>query len=161
MPQKPSPHSRHVIAALMAATMTFTGCMVGPKYVRPPVEQPAGFKSPAPDGDQGTLTEEWWRLYKDAELDRLIAAANAANQTIHQAVARVDQARALARVAASFLYPTVTAGPTYTRERTSANRISTVTGQRVPAGATFNDWLLPADASYEEDSWGRVPRSLP
>src|SRR5262249_38226397 len=90
----------------------------------------------------------------------LIAAANAANQTIHQAVARVDQARALARVAASFLYPTVTAGPTYTRERTSANRISTVTGQRVPAGATFNDWLGAVDQGYEEDVWGRVRRSL-
>src|SRR5262249_61365800 len=100
MPQKPSPHSRHVIAALMAATMTCTGCMVGPKYVRPPVEQPGSFKSPAPGGDQGPLTEEWWRLYHDAELDRLIAAANSANQTIRQAVARVSQTRALARGAA-------------------------------------------------------------
>jgi multidrug efflux system outer membrane protein len=160
MPQKPSPRSRHVIAVLTAATVTFAGCTVGPKYVRPPVEQPARFKSPAPSGDPDALTEEWWRFYRDAELDRLIATANASNQTVREAVARVDQARALARVAASFLYPTVTLGAARTRQRTSANRDSLFTGLPVGRAATFNDWLVPLDLSYEIDVWGRVRGSL-
>jgi multidrug efflux system outer membrane protein len=134
--------------------------MVGPRYERPPVPQPPAFKSPAPDGEQPALSEEWWRLYANADLDALIATANAANQTLRQAVARVDQARALARVAASFLYPTVTAAPTYTRQRTSGDRVSAITGQPVAGAATFNDWLLPVDLSYEVDVWGRVRRSL-
>ena len=61
------------------------------------------------------IAPEWWRLYRDPDLDRLIATANASNQTLKQAVAAVDQARALARVAASYLAPTISANPTFTR----------------------------------------------
>jgi multidrug efflux system outer membrane protein len=146
-------------AAFSVAMAAAGGCMVGPRYVRPPIEPPASFKSPAPNGDQ-QVPEEWWRLYGDADLDRLIATANASNQTLRIAVARVDEARALARVAASYRYPTITAGGTYTRQRTSANRVSTITGQPVASSATFNDWLVPVDLSYEVDVWGRVRRSL-
>src|SRR5207253_774773 len=108
-----------------------------------PAEQPASFKSPAAGDDQRTVPEEWWRLYGNADLDSLIATANASNQTLRQAVARVDQARALARVAASYRYPTIAVSPTYTRQRTSGDRVSTVTAQPVASSATFNDWLVP------------------
>jgi outer membrane protein, multidrug efflux system len=149
-----------IVIALSAVLLTTAGCMVGPKYARPDVAQPAAFKSPAAGGNQAALREEWWRLYGNADLDALIATANDANQTLRQAVARVDQARALARVAASYRYPTITLDPTFTRQRTSGNRISPVTGQPVTGSATYNDWLVPADLSYELDVWGRVRRSL-
>ena len=145
--------------AFVAASLAAAGCMVGPRYVRPPVEPPPAFKAPGPTGDQ-QVPEEWWRLYADAELERLIAAANASNQTLRIAVARVDEARALARTAASYRYPTVTAGATYARQRTSGDRVSTISGQPVGGSATFNDWLVPVDLSYEVDVWGRVRRSL-
>src|SRR5258705_13150150 len=87
------------VAAVTLATAMFTGCAVGPKYARPAVEQPPSFKSPAPEGEP-VLSEAWWQLYRDAQLDELIATATASNQTIRQAVARVDEARALAHVAA-------------------------------------------------------------
>jgi outer membrane protein, multidrug efflux system len=149
--------------------------MVGPDYKRPPVAEPAGFKSsldPARDdperaeGSQAAnasaplIAPQWWRLYREPELDRLIATANASNQTLQQAVAAVDQARALARVARSYLAPTISADPTFTRQRTSANRRSTITGQAVGVGATFNDWLVPIDLTYEIDVWGRIRRGL-
>jgi multidrug efflux system outer membrane protein len=146
--------------ALLAVTLTAAGCMVGPSYVRPPLEPPASFKSPPPSGNGSVVPQEWWRLYGDTDLDRLIATADASNQTLRQAVARVDQARALARVAASYRYPTITVSGTYARQRTSANRVSTITGQPVASSATFNDWLVPVDLSYEVDVWGRVRRSL-
>jgi multidrug efflux system outer membrane protein len=72
----------------------------------------------------------------------------------------VDQARALARIAGSYLAPTISANPTFTRQRTSANRKSTISGQPVEVGATFNDWLVPIDLTYEIDVWGRVRRGL-
>jgi multidrug efflux system outer membrane protein len=147
------------LAALTVAGATLSGCMVGPKYARPEVEQPAAFKSPTTPGD-AAIPAEWWRLYGVPDLDALIATANTSNQTLQQAVARVDQARALARVAASYRYPTIAVSATYTRQRTSGNRVSTVTGQPVASNATFNDWLVPVDLSYEADVWGRVRRSL-
>jgi multidrug efflux system outer membrane protein len=75
-------------------------------------------------------------------------------------VAAVDQARALARVARSFLVPTISANPTFTRERTSPNRRSIISGQPVGVSATFNDWLVPVDLTYELDVWGRIRRGL-
>jgi multidrug efflux system outer membrane protein len=134
--------------------------MVGPNYARPEVEQPAHFKSQA-DGDPApAIAREWWQLYADPELDRLITTASISNQTLRQAVARVDEARALARVAASFLFPTISTTPSFAHTRFSANRDSTITGRRVQQGVTINDWLIPFDLSYELDVWGRVRRSF-
>ena len=82
---------------------------------------PPAFKSPAPagDGEVAAIPPEWWRVYQDARLDELITAANASNQTLRQAIARVDEARALARVAASFRYPAISLDPTVSRQRLS------------------------------------------
>src|SRR5207247_7794709 len=99
------------LAALSSISILAGGCMVGPNYVRPAVEQPTGFKS-QPAGEAGApIAPDWWRLYADSELERLIATAQASNQTLRQAVARVDEARALARVAGSYLYPTISLDP--------------------------------------------------
>jgi multidrug efflux system outer membrane protein len=160
MPRTPFPQSGCVLAVLMVASVTMAGCLVGPKYARPPVEQPAGFKSPAPGGEQVAIPEEWWRLYRDPDLDELIATANASNQTLRQAVARVDEARALARVAASYRYPTITLNPAVSRQRLSGNRASALTGAPVQRAATISDWIVPVDLTYEVDVWGRVRRSL-
>src|SRR5256712_1524908 len=152
--------SSAVLAALWAVCIMAGGCMVGPNYARPAVDQPAHFKSQADSEAAPDIAREWWQLYGDPELDRLIATATASNQTLRQAVARVDEARALARVAASFLFPTISTNPSFTHLRTSGNRDSTITGRRVQQGVTVNDWLIPFDLTYELDVWGRVRRSF-
>jgi outer membrane protein, multidrug efflux system len=134
--------------------------MVGPDYVRPAVEQPPHFRSQADNEAAPTIAKEWWRLYGDPELDQLIATASASNQPLRQAVARVDEARVLARVAGSYLYPTISLDPTYTRLTTSANRDSTRTGRRQGQVVTINDWFIPVNLTYEIDVWGRVRRSF-
>jgi multidrug efflux system outer membrane protein len=149
---------RLVLASL--AVVSVAGCAVGPNYARPPLEEPALFKSGGTGEPAPPIMTDWWRLYSDSELDQLIASAHATNQTLRQAVARVDQARALARVAGSFLYPTISADPSYSRTRYSGNRRSTITGQKVQSGRTLNDWRIPFDLTYEIDVWGRVRRSF-
>src|SRR5258706_6001648 len=135
--------------ALAALGVALPGCLVGPKYARPAIEQPTGFKSlattqPTTQATTQAATQpmptDWWRMYRDPQLDELIASAHESNQTLRQAVARVDQARALAHVAASFQLPTVTADPNYTRTRTSANRASVITGKPVGISSVSNDW---------------------
>jgi multidrug efflux system outer membrane protein len=161
MPRHLFPASRILgLATGLAAAVAVTGCMVGPKYARPPVEQPAAFKSPAPGGEPAAIPEEWWRLYREPDLDGLIATANASNQTLRQAVAQVEQARALARVAASYRAPTITLDPSVSRQRLSGNRPNQLTGAPVQNSTTVNDWLVPFDLTYEVDVWGRVRRAL-
>jgi len=139
---------RVFLTALSTVAVMAAGCAVGPNYVRPAVDQPARFKSQPADNAAPLIAPEWWKLYNDPELDQLIASAQASNQTLRQAVAAVDQARALARVARSYLYPSVAFNLNVLRERLSANRVSTITGLKVPNGTTISDWLMPFDLTY-------------
>jgi outer membrane protein, multidrug efflux system len=148
------------LAALACVCVFVAGCMVGPNYKRPPVEQPLQFKSDATGASAPPVQADWWQLYTDPDLDNLIATAQASNQTLQQAVARVDQARALARVAGSFLYPTITADPSYSRTWYSLNRKSANTGNRVTQRITLDNFAIPIDLSYELDVWGRVRRTI-
>jgi outer membrane protein, multidrug efflux system len=157
--RKPSASARSLGVGVSLLAMTTAACMVGPTYSRPAVEQPPAFKSELPPPAVEIPENAWWELYADPELEGLIAAANVSNQTLRQAVARVDQARALARVAGSFLYPSVSVNPAFSRTRLSGTRASPTTGQPVTGAATINDWIIPADLSYEIDVWGRVRRS--
>lgn len=141
--------------------LALAGCEVGPNYSRPSVEQPGAFKSDVTTNQPAqAIPAQWWRLYRDDQLNQLVATANESNQNIRQAIARVDQARALSHVAASYLLPTITGDPSYTRTRISANQPSTLTGQPIGKSVVFNDWQVPFDLQYEIDVWGRVRRSV-
>jgi multidrug efflux system outer membrane protein len=154
------PSNNILLGALLSLAIVLPGCEVGPNYSRPKVEQPAEFKSQAATQPVPRISAQWWRLYHDAELDQLIATANQSNQSLRQAVARLDQARALARVAASYLLPTVTGNPSFARARTSTNSPSTITGQPTGKSVAYSDWQIPFDLTYEIDIWGRVRRSV-
>jgi multidrug efflux system outer membrane protein len=156
--------ARDILVRLRAlvplAVVALSGCAVGPNYARPKVEQPAAFKSRPTTQTASAIPVEWWQLYDDPQLHRLVTMADESNQNLRQAVARVDQARALARVAASFIMPTVTADPALTRTRTSVNQPSFGSGKPLGKSSTFNTWQIPFDLSYEVDVWGRVRRSI-
>ncbi len=160
-----------------AAAMLFS-CEVGPNYQRPKLEVPATFKSDRPTSTRAAtgpatapatqISREWWRLFHDTELTTLELGAIQNNQNLRAAVARVLEARAAARITKSAFYPTVTADPSFTRARSSANaeRGSTPTGaplvvgnNRTNTARTTSDFELPATLSYEVDVWGRIRRS--
>lgn len=149
-----------IASALAVGLATLTGCMVGPKYHTPVAPTPSQFKE---GGTPGSGTPEiaysdWWRVFKDPELARLETEADAANQDIKLAIARVEQAEASARYARSFLFPTISLGASAGRTREAQNRPNN--GNTGGLAATYNDFQLPAFLSYEVDAFGRVRRSL-
>ena len=91
-------------------------------------------------------------------LARLETVADAANQDIKLAMARVEQAEAGSRVARSFLFPTISLGASASRTREALNRPNN--GNTGGRSATYNDFQLPAFLSYEVDAWGRVRHSI-
>lgn len=147
-------------AVLTVSLLSLTGCMVGPKYHQPTPSVPANFKEGgAPQsGTPEIAYSDWWRVFNDPELARLEAEAEAANQDIKLAMARVEQAEAGARYARSFLFPTISLGAGASRTREAQNRPNN--GNTFGKAATFNDLQLPAFLSYEVDVFGRVRRSL-
>src|SRR5579862_6182946 len=152
-----------ITAALGLGLVTLTGCMVGPKYRTPVAPAPSQFKE---GGTPGSGTPEiaysdWWRVFKDPELSGLETAADAANQDIKLAIARVEQAEAGARYARSFLFPTISLGASAGRTREAQNRPNNgFNGNTNGTPATYNDFQFPAFLSYEVDAWGRVRSSL-
>jgi hydrophobe/amphiphile efflux-1 (HAE1) family protein/NodT family efflux transporter outer membrane factor (OMF) lipoprotein len=150
-----------VLVLLLAIAPASAGPLtIGPDYKRPTNAVPSSYKAvdlgtwkegkPLDDVPKGT----WWELFGDSTLNELERQAVGANQELKAAVARVDQARATARVARSEFFPNLNFDPSFTRQRFSPN-------QEPSFGAfTANNISVPLDLSYEIDIWGRVRRSF-
>jgi NodT family efflux transporter outer membrane factor (OMF) lipoprotein len=138
-------------AALLSA------CSFAPRYHEPstppspPSYQEAGDWQTAQPAD-AQPRGPWWSLYQDPVLDTLEGKIAVANQDLKAALARLDQARAQTRIARAGEFPTITAGPAVTRERTSRN--GPEYNPTLPI--IHNDFLATADLSYELDVWGRI-----
>lgn len=138
---------RNAVAAALAIALA--ACSFAPKYERPPAELPQAWR--APDGTP-MPADRWWRLFGDPVLDQLVDEALANNQDLALAVARVDEARALARVAQSPLYPSVVGGASVARQRASQRSDFFFPG--VPVYST--NYRATLDVAYEIDLWGRL-----
>jgi multidrug efflux system outer membrane protein len=133
---------------------------VGPNYHRPSVPEAREFS----DAQLGTWKEatpadaiargNWWTVFNDPTLDDLERQAAANNQDLKAAVARVTQARALARSAKADFFPSLSFDPSASRGRFSDNTLNPIPHR------IGNDFRVPVDLSYEIDFWGRVRRSF-
>src|SRR5947209_1310629 len=101
------------VFAIALALIGSAACMVGPKYHTPSAPVPSQFKegTSANNGNANSIGySNWWIVFNDPELDRLEKQADAANQDVKAAVARVDQAQAFLKTSRSYLFPTISAG---------------------------------------------------
>lgn len=96
----------------------------------------------------------WWRVFNDPHLDALEAVAESRNQDLKAAAARVEQARAVARISRADLFPSLRGSGSFTRYRTSGNAASPVDFP-IPSFQA-QQWQTPLDLSYELDLWGKV-----
>ena len=102
-----------------AALMLLSGCMIGPKYVRPTAPVPTAYKESA-DWKIATpqdeiIRGEWWKIFNDTQLDALEAQVNISNQNIAEAQAQYAQAYALVEASRSSFFPTLGVTSSYTR----------------------------------------------
>lgn len=133
---------------------------VGPDYHSPATAVPGAYKA----AQLGSWKEGrpldtvpkggWWELFHDPELNSLETRALQSNQNLKGAIARVDQARATARLARADLLPSLSLVPAYARQRYSPNQEPSF------GSITANTFSVPLDLSYEIDLWGRVRRGF-
>jgi NodT family efflux transporter outer membrane factor (OMF) lipoprotein len=147
-------------SVLILAALPLTGCAVGPKYKTPAVPVPPAYKEAAnwktaQPNDQN-LGGNWWEIFSDPQLNSLEQQINVSNQNLKAAVAQYQQSRAALRYVHADYYPTVTAGPSATRQMYSNNRPP----QSTFDGETFNDFVLPVNFSYQVNAWGRVSKNV-
>jgi NodT family efflux transporter outer membrane factor (OMF) lipoprotein len=158
---------RRLRAFAAASTLVLTAaCTVGPDYVKPttpaaeaykeapPVAQPGdGIWNPAAPADEARRGK-WWEAYNDPTLNALEEQVTVANQSLKISEARFRQARALIGVSRAAEYPSLTTLPSIASINTSDNKPYPSTSH------TTGDFILPFDASYEVDLWGRIGRSV-
>ncbi len=157
---------RNSTVLLTASVALLTSCTVGPDYVPPSVPQSATYKESGPwkkaqprdDISKGN----WYAVFNDPKLNELEAKAQGANQTLRAAVARVSEARAVARETESEFFPTLDFEASGARQRTSPNngQAAAQLGGPTPAHTFNTATVVPFDLSYEVDLWGKVRRAF-
>lgn len=148
---------RNLIAS--ASALALVACAAaGPNAVAPivPATASGAFLSAGERGVDARAPAErdWWRLYRDPVLDRLIADALAANTDIRVAVARLARARASLREvrAQRTLQVGIDAGAQYGR---------LPSGGGAPGGDRESLLVdVGVGVSYEADLFGRVSRGI-
>ncbi len=147
------PSAAKTILALALSATVLAGCAVGPDYVVPETDIPAAYKEdniwktakPADEYPRG----QWWSVFRDPELDRLMEQLNSQNLTIVQAEAQYRQAQALLRQAESAFFPTLSLDAGRTRGILSTG--SSVISNQNQAIGTLN---------WEVDLWGGIRRNV-
>lgn len=132
---------------------------MAPAYQPPQIAAPQAYKEMAGWTDATPMDTAprgpWWEAFGDPVLNDLETRAETASPTLAAALARYDQARAVARIEGSDLIPTVGVGADAARQRVSGNRF-----QGNGNAQTYNDFSVGAAIDYELDLWGRIRNSV-
>jgi len=130
------------VSGTLALSLALSACSLAPNYQRPEMAIPNGWSTVAGVGlNPQPSTTPFWQEFGNTDLDRLVETALAQNLDLEVALQRIDQARALAKVAAAPLYPTVDASGSASQTFQNSKDVHSVRG-----GGSI---------SYELDLWGK------
>jgi len=153
-------------AAAMATLMGLAGCRIGPPYHRPAPPQisapnykestvnfqdQAGWKVASPQ--DAMLKGNWWEVFQEPELNALEEQLNVNNQNIKQYFEQYMEARTLIAEARAQYWPTITANPGWSRQKSSANLQNST---QANVGRETALWTAPLEVSWVPDLWGKI-----
>jgi outer membrane protein, multidrug efflux system len=139
--------------------LLLSSCLPGPRYRRPSVSMTKEWPEAEGITRQTGDLQGWWKLFGDPQLDQLVACALENSPDMAVACARIRQARASRRVAASPFYPQIDGAFGASRQRESPNLI--VGGFPTGLGvSSFDTYQLGFDAIWELDIFGRNRRAF-
>lgn len=141
------------------AAILLGSCQLGPDFQFPGTTASTRWKESSTSSPT-QLPDNWWRLFNDRELTRLVERALAANNDLAAAKARVDTSRALIGLDRAKLFPTLDLSGSAGISRSSADSI----GANLPAGFSIpleqERYRSTFDLAYDPDLWGRNKRSI-
>jgi outer membrane protein, multidrug efflux system len=143
----------------LPAAFALSSCMLGPDFQTPGASGGTKWKEGAAT-PAARLPDNWWRLFNDRELTRLVDRALTANNDLAAAKARVDTARALVGVDQAKLFPTLDLSGSGGVSRSSGDALR----GNLPPGASVDlqsqRYRSTFDLAYDPDLWGRNKRLI-
>jgi multidrug efflux system outer membrane protein len=124
--------------------LLFTGCSVGPDYVRPDIASPASWQVEY-QAAADLANTRWWQQFDDPVLDGLIETAVKGNLDLMQATAKVNQYLGALDSSRSQYYPQIGAGFD--------------AGAQRGGGKVTESYQAALNATWEVDLWGKLRRS--
>ena len=139
--------------------------MVGPDYVRPPVQVEQTWMDTADKRVQTAPADykDWWQAFEDPALNQLIDTAYRENLTLRIAGVRVLEARAQLGIVTGQLYPqTQQATGSLQKERISPGGVVSGSPQSSSSfgGLSLFQAQVGLTASWELDFWGKFRRAI-
>src|SRR5262245_32370677 len=144
------------LVVTLAAASLVAGCAaLGSNYSRPQVPSPPAYRfiEGAPQAES-LADAPWFRVFEDPVLQALIRDALANNLDLQAAVARVEEARARAGIAKSFLYPQVDGVASYAMRGATSSKDQTTGG----SDAVHQSAVYGFQLSWELDLFGKLRR---
>ena len=139
------------LALLLSACADVTVQAPSPDELVPP-----RYKGAVPSAQ--SVPRQWWRLFKDAQLDELVETVLRDNPYTQVARLRIDAARAQAELTNADRLPQMNGNAGFSHGHTSANTpLGKVLGFNSIAG---NKHSVGVEAGWQIDAWGRVARAV-
>src|SRR5262245_16227993 len=143
-----------VLIAFLPVWSGLAGCAaVGPNYSRPQLPTPPQFRFI--EGAQASSLADlpWFQVFQDPTLQELIREAIGSNLDLKVAASRVEEARARAGIAKSFLYPQVDGVANYAVRQASSSK-----DDSGAEDTTHQSGVYGFQLSWELDLFGRLRR---
>ena len=153
-------HPRRFLSFLLVALFLSGACTkVGPDFIRPePTVSPEWMETGDRRVDKGPVDfRDWWKVFNDPVLDRLIERAYRENLSLRIAGVRVLEARAQLGIAVGEFYP-------QTQQVSGSLQYNRVSERSVAGLAltkfTYSQDQIGVGASWELDFWGKFRRAI-
>jgi len=137
-------------AILLTVVVLLTGCLVGPDFEQPVMEDlPDEFRFSTED-DKQEVNLKWWELFNDPELNYLVTTALNENKDLLIAISRIEEARSFLVFTKADIYPRLDLEGTANRGNFGGGMIL-----EDPANLAF---ISPV-VNWEIDFWGKFRRA--
>ena len=136
-----------------------TGCSqkIGPDFVEPEIPTASDWLNAGKSGIKKGPVRNWWTLFEDPTLNRLIDRAYKNNLGVQAAALRIMEARAKLGIARSFLFPQF--------GELRADGLYERLSEQSPYEQGLKDYSFPYyqtgfDTAWEIDIWGKFRRGI-
>lgn len=145
-------HGLSTILVLAVALAGAAGCSLAPSPEPPAVAAPDAWRTPSAGAGAAAVADNWWQAFGDPRLDALVATGLEANHDLALAISRIEESRALARIAGADRLPSITLEAGAARTHLSEKSGAVAPG----ADPVFDSGRIAASASFELDLFGRA-----